>query len=195
MTRTREFVQPPEHSELVVNTDDIAVTSLLSRQLGIPENRTEVAEDYTRNSYEASIKHSYYYLFQKQGLVTNKDQLFYRQNERYQPQAIKDTLPILLGASTNERYELQTRLRTAQRDLRAQAKLLEQAMQPVGNNRNQAISTADRSQGRRNIRHAPPGALHLGTALSGIPGWTELQWQPLYPQSPKPATPGRDPFG
>lgn len=140
MTRTGEFVQPPEYAELLANTDDIAVTSLLSRHLGIPENRTEVADQSTRNSYEASVKHSYYYLFQKQGLVTNKDQLFYRQQEPFQPQAIKDTLPILLGASTNERYELQTKLRTAQRDLRAHAKLLDQAKQAVGNNRTQAVS-------------------------------------------------------
>lgn len=139
MTRTGEFVAPPDFAELIANTDDIAVTSLLSRQLGIPENRTEVAEQHTRVSYEASIKHSYYYLFQKQGLVTSKDQLFYRQSEAFQPQAIKDTLPILLGASTNERYELQTKLRTAQRDLRAHAKLVDQSKQVIGNSRNMAV--------------------------------------------------------
>ncbi|MGA3797731.1 DUF3732 domain-containing protein [Pseudomonas fluorescens] len=139
MTRTGEFVSPPDYAELIANTDDIAVTSLLSRQLGIPENRTEVAEQHTRVSYEASIKHAYYYLFQKQGLVTSKDQLFYRQSEAFQPQAIKDTLPILLGASTNERYELQTKLRTAQRDLRAHAKLVDQSKQVVGNSRNMAV--------------------------------------------------------
>lgn len=180
MTRTGEFVQPLEFSELVVNTDDVAVTSLLSRQLGIPENRTEVAEEHTRNSYEASIKHSYYYLFQRQGLVTNKDQLFYRQNEPFQPQAIRDTLPILLGASTNERYELQTRLRTAQRDLRAQTKLLEQAKQAVGNNRNQAIALLTEA---KSVGILPPESPigeveEIITALK-----TATQWTPAKPHS------------
>ncbi|UCP11546.1 DUF3732 domain-containing protein [Pseudomonas sp. MM213] len=180
MTRTGEFVQPPEYSELVINTDDIAVTSLLSRHLGIPENRTEVAEQHTRNSYEASIKHSYYYLFQKQGLVTNKDQLFYRQQEPFQPQAIKDTLPILLGASTNERYELQAKLRTAQRDLRAQAKLLDQAKQAVGNNRTQAVSLLTEA---KTVGILPEGTStgEMDEILAALK--TAEQWSPAKPHS------------
>ena len=58
-----------------------AIVELLSRLLGIPENRTDVALEHSRDSYDANVKHTFYYLFQKQGLVANKDQLFYRQNE------------------------------------------------------------------------------------------------------------------
>ena len=36
-------------------------------------------------------------------------------------------LPILLGISKNDRYELEAKLRTAQRDLKINAKRLEQA--------------------------------------------------------------------
>jgi len=84
----------------------------LSRLLGIPENRTDVALEQSRDSYDANIKHTFYYLFQKQDLVANKTQLFYRQNEQFQPQAIRDTLPILLGVllvivmSLNPNYAL-----------------------------------------------------------------------------------------
>ena len=140
MERRGSTVAIPTFEELAVNTDDDAVTTLLSGMLGIPENRTAVPLDSSRNSFEATIKHTYYYLFQKQGLVTNKDQLFYRQNEQFQPQAILDTLPILLGISTNDRFELEAKLRMAQRDLRISTKFLEEARQAIDTSEQKGLS-------------------------------------------------------
>jgi hypothetical protein len=140
MVRRGTVVPVPPFQELVVNTDDDAVVALLSKLLGIPENRTEVPLESSRNSYEATIQHTYYYLFQKQGLVTNKDQLFYRQNEQYQPQTIRDTLPILLGVSSNDKYELEARLRLAQRDLRISSKFLEEARQAIDTSEQKGLS-------------------------------------------------------
>jgi hypothetical protein len=140
MERRGNTVAIPPFEELAVNTDDDAVTTLLSGMLGIPENRTAVPLDSSRNSFEATIKHTYYYLFQKQGLVTNKDQLFYRQNEQFQPQAIRDTLPILLGISTNDRFELEAKLRMAQRDLRISTKFLEEARQAIDTSEQKGLS-------------------------------------------------------
>jgi hypothetical protein len=129
----------PDFKDLAVNTDDDSIVELLSRLLGIPENRTEVALEQSRISYDANIKHTFYYLFQKQGLIANKDQLFYRQNEQFQPQAIRDTLPILLGISSHDHYELEAKLRMAQRDLRVSNKKLEQARLAVDTSQEQAI--------------------------------------------------------
>lgn len=140
MLRRGAALEVPAFGELIVNSDDEAIVALLSRLLGIPENRTQVALDNSRNSYDANIKHTFYYLFQKQGLVANKDQLFYRQNEQFQPQAIRDTLPILLGVSSHDRYELESKLRTAQRDLKLNAKPLEQARTAVDTAQEKAIS-------------------------------------------------------
>jgi hypothetical protein len=139
MLRRGTQLQAPDFKDLVVNTDDDSIVELLSRLLGIPENRTDVALEHSRNSFDANVKHTFYYLFQKQGLVANKDQLFYRQNEQYQPQAIRDTLPILLGVSSHDRYELESKLRTAQRDLRINTKQLEQARDAVDTSQEQAI--------------------------------------------------------
>ncbi len=139
MLRRGTLLQAPEFKELVVNTDDDSIVELLSRLLGIPENRTDVALEHSRDSFDANVKHTFYYLFQKQGLVANKDQLFYRQNEQFQPQAIRDTLPILLGVSSHDRYELEARLRTAQRDLRINAKQLEQARNAVDTSHEKAV--------------------------------------------------------
>jgi hypothetical protein len=140
MVRRGTTVAIPTYEELAVNTDDEAVTTLLSGLLGIPENRTDVPLESSRASYEATIKHTYYYLFQKQGLVTNKEQLLYRQNEPYQPQTIRDTLPILLGVSSNDRYELEAKLRMAQRDLRISAKILEEARQAIDTSEQKGLS-------------------------------------------------------
>lgn len=139
MLRRGAQLQVPEFKDLAVNTDDDSIVELLSRLLGIAENRTEVALEHSRNSYDANVKHTFYYLFQKQGLVANKDQLFYRQNEQFQPQAIRDTLPILLGVSSHDRYELESKLRLAQRDLRISNKKLEQARDAVDTSHEQAI--------------------------------------------------------
>lgn len=139
MVRRGAKLEAPKFNDLAANTDDEGVVELLSRLLGIPENRTDVALNHSRESYDANIKHTFYYLFQKQGLVANKDQLFYRQNEPYQPQAIRDTLPILLGVSSHDRYELESRLRTAQRDLRLSNKKLEHARDAVDTSQERAI--------------------------------------------------------
>lgn len=140
MQRRGNQLEVPDIKELAVNTDDDAVVALLSRLLGIPENRTDVAIEHSRESYNANVKHTYYYLFQKQGIVANKDQLFYRQNEAFQPQAIRDTLPILLGISSNDRYELEAKLRAAQRELKLNAKLLEQARDTIDTSQQKGIS-------------------------------------------------------
>jgi hypothetical protein len=132
-------LQAPQFEELAVNTDDNGIVELLSRLLGIPENRTDVALGHSRDSYDANVKHTFYYLFQKQGLVANKDQLFYRQNEQHQPQTIRDTLPILLGVSSHNRYELESKLRTAQRDFKIISKKLEQARNAVDTSHEKAI--------------------------------------------------------
>ena len=139
MLRRGTQLQTPAFKDLVANVDDDSVVELLSRLLGIRENRTDVALEHSRDSYDANVKHTFYYLFQKQGLIANKDQLFYRQNEPYQPQAIRDTLPILLGVSSRDRYELESRLRTAQRDLRINSKQLEQARNAIDTSHEQAI--------------------------------------------------------
>lgn len=139
MLRRGTDLRAPSLGELVVNSDDDAVVTVLTRLLGIPENRIDVALEHSRDSYDTNVKHTFYYLFQKQGLVANKEQLLYRQNEQFQPQAIRDTLPILLGVSSHDRYEIESKLRVAQRDLRLNTKLLEQARDAIDTSHEKAI--------------------------------------------------------
>ncbi|MBU4317647.1 MAG: DUF3732 domain-containing protein [Proteobacteria bacterium] len=129
MVRRGANLVAPEFSELKPTSDDDRVVSLLSNLLGIPENMTDVPLHQSRASYSANISHTYFYLFQKIGIISNKDQLFYRQNEPFMPQAIKDTLPILLGVAPNDRLEIESKLREARRELKILEKVIADAMQ------------------------------------------------------------------
>ena len=139
MVRRGALIEPPEAGELEVNDNDEGVVALLTRLLGVPENTTDVPIESSRVSFDANIKHTFYYLFQKDTFVTNKDQLFYRQNEPHQYQAIKDTLPIFLGVSGRDKFALESQLRIAQRELRLKAKLVQQAKEAIENSEERAI--------------------------------------------------------
>lgn len=175
MQRRGNQLTAPDFKDLVANTDDDAVVALLSRLLGIPENRTDVAIEHSRESYDANVKHTYYYLFQKQGIVANKDQLFYRQNEGFQPQAIRDTLPILLGISSSDRYELEVKLRAAQRELKLNAKLLEQARDAIDTSQQKGIGLFSEAKtvGIIGPENQQAGADGVIDALR-----TALEWKP-----------------
>lgn len=175
MLRRGSQLEALEFNELAVNTDDNSIVELLSRLLGIPENRTDVALEHSRESYDANVKHTFYYLFQKQGLVANKDQLFYRQNEQFQPQTIRDTLPILLGVSSRNRYELESKLRRAQRDLKINTKQLEQARNAVDTSHEKAIGlhSEARTVGVISNINSKPDSDGIIETLR-----TALSWQP-----------------
>lgn len=116
MRTASEIVLPPLE-DLKTETNDKAVTDYLSRLLGISPNKTEPGEGRTTQAFEATIDHTKYYLFQDQNLVANRKLLFYRQDEEFIPQHIKDTMPYFLGAVQEERLQLIQRLRNARRQL------------------------------------------------------------------------------
>ena len=140
MVKRGKNIEPPQFEELQINDNDAGVEALLSRLLGIPENTTDVAMEHSRESFDANVKHTYYYLFQKQGFVASKDQLLYRQNEDHQPQAIRDTFPILFGAASAEKFKLTAELRSLQRQLRINQKSLDQARLDVEQSTDRSLS-------------------------------------------------------
>jgi len=86
-----------------------------------------VPERSSRVSYSVNVKHTTYYLFQKQGLVANKDLLFYRQSEEHLPQAIRDTFGVLFGISQLANMETEANRRATLRELRVATKELRSA--------------------------------------------------------------------
>lgn len=117
----------PAFEDLLLDTEDDTVVNILSALLGIQDNEVTFPPESGRSSYSVNIKHTHYYLFQKQGIVANKDQLLYRQNETFHPTTIKETLPLLLGVDSKERFQLEAKLRQARRDLRLFIKQYDEA--------------------------------------------------------------------
>ena len=120
-------ISAPDLSNLVPNSNDEAIVSHLSSLIGIAPNRSIVEEGASRQGLEATIRHTIYYLFQKQGTVANQEILFHRQQEPFIPQAIKDTLPYFLGAIQEDRLRLEQELRSARRNLKRLRQKLEEA--------------------------------------------------------------------
>jgi hypothetical protein len=140
MLRKGADLSPPIFDDLAVNSDDSVIIKTLSFMLGIGENKTDVPIDSSRASYPVTIQHTYYYLFQKQGIIANKDQLFYRQNEDFQTQAIKDSLPILLGISNDEKYILDEKLRKTRRKLKVAEKKVNLLSNTIDANLNRGLT-------------------------------------------------------
>lgn len=111
------LVEIPQFDDLSPNTDDSTVLQILSQLIGIPEIKTDVPLNNSRASYRVSIKHTYHYLFQKQNVVSNQDALFYHQDD-FHAQEIKDTLPILLGITSDNKYQIEAQLREERRNLK-----------------------------------------------------------------------------
>ncbi|MGE5435890.1 MAG: DUF3732 domain-containing protein [Syntrophothermus sp.] len=140
MLRRGKNLTAPSFEDLLIDTEDDTVVNILSTLLGIPDNKVSFPLESSRSNYSVNIKHTYYYLFQKQGIVANKDQLLYRQNETMQPNTIRETLPILLGVDSDKRFELEAKLRQARRDLRLFIKQYEETRGILDSSLNRGLS-------------------------------------------------------
>ncbi len=87
------------------------------------------------------ISHTSFLLFQPQERVADPASLFYRQEEDFIPQAIKDTLPYFLGAASDDRFSQIQQLRRERRKLKQLERRLEdeQAIQGRDNTRALAL--------------------------------------------------------
>jgi Protein of unknown function (DUF3732) len=114
----------PDLGELSPNSTVKALTTFLSETAGITPNEHVPPEGQSRSPIRASIDHTKFYLYQQQNRVSDKNLLFYRQEEPWAPQTIKDTMPYFLGATGDDQLDRQMRLQRARRDL----KLLERRL-------------------------------------------------------------------
>ena len=65
-------ISPPPVSKLVPNSNDDAVVQELSERIGISPNLNIPETDQSRDPLEANIRHTTYYLFQKQTIIARR---------------------------------------------------------------------------------------------------------------------------
>lgn len=122
----------PDADDLSANSNDEAVRLYLDRALGMAEGETVVREGRTTTPFQPNLSHTKHYLFLNQNTVANRNLLFWRQDEQFVPQHIKDTIPYFLGAIEEERLQLERDLRQARKDLRRAERRLQMAQRLAG---------------------------------------------------------------
>lgn len=90
-------VNIPSFDELSNNSNITALNKFISNKLNFHDN-LHTSENNTRDALEANFKHSRLFSFQPQTTIAQHKYLFFTQDEPFMPQAIKDTLPYILGA-------------------------------------------------------------------------------------------------
>ena len=109
-------IRIPHFNELVEQSNIVALKYFFSNMLNMSDN-LHVAENNTRDSVEATFRHSKYYCFQPQNIIAQPKHLFFKQDEPFIPQTIKDTLPYILGAIREDELQIQEKIRLKKREL------------------------------------------------------------------------------
>ncbi len=108
----------PDYPGLRVNSNTTALEQFLTEAVGIRANEHVPESNESSPPLRANIKHARFLLFQPQFRIADPNLMFYRQEEQFIPQHIKDTLPYFLGATGDDQYERLQRVRRLKRDLR-----------------------------------------------------------------------------
>lgn len=108
----------PDYPSLRVNSNTTVLEQFLTEAVGIRANEHVPEPNESSPPLRANIKHARFLLFQPQFRIADPNLMFYRQEEQFIPQHIKDTLPYFLGATGDDQYERLQRVRRLKRDLR-----------------------------------------------------------------------------
>ena len=110
----------PKLEDLSPNSNDDAVTEALSGLIGIASNKTVEGRGKAADPFEATIRHTSYYLFQQNDVVASKNILFHKQTAtEWAPRTIRSTLPYFLGAIQEDRLQIESRLLDIRRKVRS----------------------------------------------------------------------------
>lgn len=120
-----QVITPPSLADIEDNSNDDELKVYLGRLIGIPENEIEPGKGIP--SYGANIRHTVFYLFQKNADVIDESLLFYKQGVNQNDRTIRDTLPVLLGAVKPDYMQLRQQLRQKRREMMILQKEVEEA--------------------------------------------------------------------
>lgn len=164
----------PEYERLRPNSNTDALGLFLSETIGITANQNVPPEGQSRAPLQANIRHARFLLYQPQSRIADRNLMFYRQEEPFVPQSIKDTLPYFLGASGDDQYERTQQLRRTRRELRLLDRRLadEQALRGRDNSRATALIAEARNAGLLAVEPAADDLEDAVERLRVLLGWT-----------------------
>lgn len=112
-------VKIPAFEDLLPNTNKDGLISVLTGWTGVKENIHVPDAGHTRLPVAATVRHALMLCFQPQYVINQPEQLFYKANDSFKAQALKDTLPFFLGAVSDDYVANQERLRILKGEFRA----------------------------------------------------------------------------
>jgi len=112
-------VDLPSATELRQTTNSKGAIALLTSWVGIRDNLHETPPGQKRPSLSATVRHALALCFQRQDEIIRRQQLFHGTDDSFFAQALKDTLPYLLGAVDDEHVRKQAEFRRLRDQLRA----------------------------------------------------------------------------
>ena len=115
----------PGLEELRKTATEDGLKAFITAFAGIVENEHR-PDTGTRLPLRANISHALMLCFQTQNTVANKEQLFHGTNKEFRPQALKDTLPYLLGAVGADHFANLAELDRLKKQIRKAETLLSQ---------------------------------------------------------------------
>jgi hypothetical protein len=108
----------PAASALHQTTNTEGLENLLTGWCGIADNIHETPQGQRRPPTSAKFRHALLLCFQPQDEIIRRDQLFHRCSDTYIAQALKDVLPYLLGAVSDDYVKKREELRRLREKLR-----------------------------------------------------------------------------
>ena len=167
-------IQLPVHERLRPNSNTDALGLFLTEAVGITANLNVSPEGQSRAPLQANIRHARFLLYQPQSRIADRNLMFYRQEEQFVPQSIRDTLPYFLGTSGDDQYERMQQLRRARRELRLLERRLadEEALRGRDNSRAMALIAEARNVGLLEAGGDGEGLAEAVELLRGLAGWT-----------------------
>lgn len=109
-------VHIPKFEELIANSNITALNKFISNKLNFNTNLHK-EENATRDDLEATFRHSRLFSFQPQNVIAEYKYLFFNQDESFVTQAIKDTLPYIIGAIREDELLVQQQITENKRKL------------------------------------------------------------------------------
>jgi hypothetical protein len=116
---TGRTVAVPEATELRATTNLDGATTTLTSWVGIRDNVHEPPAGQKRAALSATVRHAVALCLQQQDEIISKKHLFHGTADNWAAQALKDTLPYLLGAVDDDHVRKQGELRRLREQLRA----------------------------------------------------------------------------
>ncbi len=172
----------PVFSALKKTTNSEALAEFLTEAVGIRANEHIPSEGQSRSPLQANIKHARFLLFQPQYRIADRNMMFFRQEEPFVPQSIKDTLPYFLGATGDDQFERLQALRRARRELKLLERRLtdEEALRGQDNSRAAGILVEARNVGLVGPSVGSSDDTDAVEILRGL-----LTWTPSQPDTPQ----------